>query len=193
MERSEKRERVRRWGQRAEGSVRLLQDLAWSWDRSRLTFKKVPSGGCSALSSWLNFLGCLIFIVQDNSPEFTVNIFHFICIKTWAVSCSLSDLIQVNSVWTESLNTTLKDNVTIEMCCILTLRSSQIPLVITVDLFIILSLYSVVYIIKLTKVSTNMLLCMRKDGRWGNKRILVTSNRVLLTKFCYSNYSFRII
>lgn len=108
MERSEKREKVRRWGQRVEGSVRLLQDLAWSWDRSRLTFKKVPSGGCSPLSSWLNFLGCLIFIVQDNSPEFMVNIFHFICIKTWAVSCSLSDLIQVNSVWTESLNTTLR-------------------------------------------------------------------------------------
>ena len=79
------------------------------------------------------------------------------------------------------------------MCCILTLRISQIPLVITVDLFIILSLYSVVYIIKLTKVSTNMLLCMRKDGGWGNKRILVTSNRVLLTKLCYSNDSFRII
>lgn len=193
MEKSEKREKVRRWGQRAEGSVRLLQDLAWSWDRSRLTFKKVPSDGCSAVSSWLNCLGCLIFIVQDNSPEFMVNIFHFICVKTWAVSCSLSDLIQVNSVWTESLSITLKDSVTIEMCCILTLRISRIPLVTAVNLFIIVSLYFATCIIKLTKVSTSMLLCMRRDGRWGNKRIPVTANRALLTKLCYSNYSFCIM
>lgn len=67
------------------------------------------------------------------------------------------------------------------MCCILTLRISQIPLVIAVNLFFIVSLYSATCIIKLTKVSTNMPLCMRKDGRWGNKRIPVTSNRALLT------------
>lgn len=69
-----------------------------SWNRIRLTFKYLPSGGCSALTSWPNFLCCLIFIVQDNSPESMVNIFHLICVKALAVSCSLSDLIQINSV-----------------------------------------------------------------------------------------------